>query len=242
MTIAEYELFYWPTIQGRGEFVRLAFEDAGAPYVDVARRPRGMIEMKQILGNFPVNGVRPFAPPFLRHGRMLIAQTAHVLTYLGPRLDLVPKSEERRLAATQIQLTMADLLSEAHDVHHPISVAEYYEEQQAPAKLRAAAFVAARMPKFLGWLEHTLVHSGGAYLLGRRPSYVDLSAFQIVEGLTYAFPNAMNRTRASLKRLLELRDRVAERPRLAAYLKSPRRLAFNEHGLFRHYPELDSSG
>ena len=35
-----YELHYWPRIQGRGEFVRLALEQAGAEYVDVARGPK----------------------------------------------------------------------------------------------------------------------------------------------------------------------------------------------------------
>jgi glutathione S-transferase len=235
-----YELYYWPGIQGRGEFVRLAFEAAGAPYVDVARTPRGMRAVLRILRDGPPAGVRPFAPPFLKHGSLVIAQTANVLAYLGPRLGLVPRSEASRIAALQIQLTIADLVTEAHDVHHPISSGLYYEQQKGPAKVRAAAFTDARMPKFLGWLERELVHSSGPYLLGRQLSYVDLSAFQVVAGLRYAFPNAMERIQGDLGRLLALADRVAERPRLAAYLGSSRRVAFNKEGIFRHYRELDA--
>jgi glutathione S-transferase len=236
-----YELYYWPGIQGRGEFIRLALEEAGAPYVDVARTPRGMLTMQRLLRNWPISGIRPFAPPFLRHGKLLIAQTANVLAYLGPRLGLVPKNEASRVAAVQIQLTIADFVTEAHDVHHPISSGLYYEQQKAPAKARAASFVETRIPKFLGWLEHELVRSSGDYLLGRRLTYVDLSVFQLIAGLSYAFPNAMDRTRGDFERLLALADRVSQRPRIAAYLGSTRRVAFNEDGIFRHYPALDPS-
>jgi glutathione S-transferase len=233
-----FEFYYWPQIQGRGEFVRLALEDAGAPYVDVARTRGGMPKMMRILAG-AAPGLTPFAPPFLKDGDVVVAQTANILDYIAPRLRLVPASEAGRAAALQIQLTIADLVGEAHDVHHPISVELYYEDQRAPAKARAAAFVRARIPKFLSWLETSLERSDGPHLLGRRFSYPDASAFQVVKGLSYAFPNAMARVGKRIPRLLALCERVANRPRIAAYLGSERRLPFNEEGIFRHYPALD---
>ena len=132
-----YELYYWPSIQGRGEFVRLALEDAGADYVDLARRPKGMAAMMRFMESNTVERP-PFAPPFLKAGKLVIAQTANILFYLGPRLDLAPKSEPSRLCAHQLQLTIADWVAEAHDTHHPISGGLYYEDQKAEAKRRYA--------------------------------------------------------------------------------------------------------
>ncbi len=239
VTPARYELYYWPTIQGRGEFIRLAFEDAGTAYTDVARTPRGLRTMMKILEGAPARGVTPFAPPFLKDGDFVVAQTANILGYLAPRLRLVPGDGASRAWAMQIQLTIADLVAEAHDTHHPISGSLYYEDQKRAAKAKAAAFTRERIPKFLGWLDALLRRSDGDYLLGRRASYVDISAFQVVQGLTYAFPKAMGRVRKRIPHLLALSERIASRPRLAEYLASPRRIAFNEQGIFRHYPELD---
>jgi glutathione S-transferase len=175
----------------------------------------------------------------LKHGALVIAQTANVLAYLGPRLKLVPADEASRARALEIQLTIADLVAETHDTHHPIGVDLYYEDQTAEAKKRAAEFVVKRVPKFLGWLESRLAHNGGREFIGARISYVDLSAFQVVAGLSYAFPNAMSRMKRKIPKLWALHDRVAARPRIAAYLASDRRISFNEDGIFRHYPELD---
>lgn len=232
-----YELFYWPTIQGRGEFVRLLLEESGAPYVDVARRPEseggGAAAIMRLLRD-PALEVPPFAPPILRVGSLVIAQTANVCAFLAARHDLVPRDDARRIPAHQIQLTIGDLVAEAHDTHHPVAVGRYYEEQKAEAARRAEDFRSARMPKFLGWFDRTLGDREG--LLGSF-SYVDLSLFQILSGLEYAFPRSF--ARCVTPRLLALRDRIAARPRIAAYLASPRRLPFGEHGIFRRYPELD---
>jgi glutathione S-transferase len=236
-----YELYYWPTIQGRGEFVRLALEDGGADYVDVARIPkRGMAAMMRFMESRSIEH-SPFAPPFLKAGKLLIAQTANILLYLGPRLDLVPKSEPSRLWAHQLQLTIADWVSEVHDTHHPIAGSLYYEEQKAEAKRRAADFTTARMPKYFGYFEQILKRNGGGkkYLLGKNTSYVDLSMFQMIEGSRYAFPRAMSRLEAKYPRLVALHDGVSTRPRVAAYLQSNRRIPFNQEGIFRYYPELD---
>jgi glutathione S-transferase len=245
-----YELFYWPGIPGRGELVRLAFEDAGQPYADVARMPRsqggGVAAMTKLM-EAPGAELEPFAPPFLRvrertrsaERELLVAQTANILFFLGPRLGLCPRDEASRLRAHQLQLTVADLFAEVHDVHHPIAVSLYYEDQKREAKRRAKHLVGERLPKFLGYFERVLEKNGGRHAVGKRVSYVDLSLFQVIEGLHYAFPRTMARLARELPLLLALRNRVAERPRLAAYLASPRRLAFNEQGIFRHYPELD---
>jgi glutathione S-transferase len=236
-----YELYYWPEIQGRGEFVRLALEEAGADYVDVARLPkRGVAAMMRFLDGRSVEHP-PFAPPFLKAGNILIAQTANILLFLGPRLGLVPKNEATRLWAHQLQLTIADWVAEAHDTHHPIGSGLYYEEQKREAKRRANDFRAERLPKFLDYFEQLLERNpkGTDYLLGKAVSYVDLSMFQMIAGLRYAFPHAMARLEPRYPRLVALHDRVSSRPRITAYLSSKRRLPFNQQGIFRHYPELD---
>lgn len=235
-----YELYYWPGIQGRGEFVRLALEEAGAAYVDVARGKGGMAKMERLLEPARVK-TPPFAPPFLKAGPLIIAQTANILFYLGAKHGLAPKNETGRLFAHQLQLTLADLVAEAHDVHHPIASSLYYEDQKREAKRAVECFIAERIPKFLGYFERILKHGGkrAAYLTGARVSYTDLSLFQVVEGLRYAFPNAMKRAEKKLPRVVALHDRIAERPRIAAYLASTRRIPFNESGIFRHYRQLD---
>ena len=238
-----YELYYWPGIQGRGEFIRLALEEAGADYVDVARLPArqgGTASMMQLLEEGSA-GRLPFAPPFLKDGELVIGQTANVLLYLGTRLGLAPRAEAGRLWVHQLQLTVSDLVAEAHDTHHPLSVNLYYEEQKKEAKKRAADFIDSRVPKFLDYFEQVLALNPrrGGFLVGARLSYADLSMFQVVEGLRYAFPRAMARQEENWPRLLELHGRVRERPRIAAYLDSKRRLPFSEEGIFRHYPELD---
>ena len=233
-----YELYYWPGIQGRGEFVRLALEDAGAKYVEVARRPRGMAAMSRSMDNPSVKRP-PFAPPFLQAGKLVVAQTANILLFLGPRLGLAPKPDAGRLWAHQLQLTIADWVSEVHDSHHPIAGGLYYEEQKREAKRRSENFIAERLPKFLSYFEQVLARNGGRVLVGNKVSYVDLSLFQMIEGLRYAFPRAMTRQERKQRRVIALHDRVAARPRLAAYLASERRLPFNQEGIFRYYPELD---
>jgi len=234
-----YELYYWPSIQGRGEFVRLALEEAGADYEDVARVPqRGVPALTRFLEG-KSDGHPPFAPPFLKAGKLVIAQTANILLWLAPRHGLAPKSEAARLWAHQLQLTVSDWLVEVHDSHHPIGGAFYYEDQKPESKRRAAHFTAERLPKFLGYFERVLVREKGGWLLGKAFSYADLSLFQVIAGLRYAFPGAMARLEPRYPRSVALHDRVAARPRLAAYLASNRRIAFNQHGIFRHYGELD---
>jgi glutathione S-transferase len=235
-----YELYYWPSIQGRGEFVRLALEDAGANYVDIARQPEGMAAMMRMIES-RAEKYAPFAPPFLKAGKLVLAQTANILFYLGPRLALAPRSAADRLRAHQLELTIADWVAEAHDTHHPIAGSLYYEDQKREARRRAKNFTTERLPKYLGYFERILRHDPkrSEYLLGGRCSYVDLSLFQIIEGLRYAFPRAMKRLEARHPRSADLHDRVMNRSRLAEYLSSERRLPFNQEGIFRRYPELD---
>jgi glutathione S-transferase len=222
-----YELYYWPSIQGRGEFIRLALEDAGAEYVDVARRPKGMRAMEVQMKRHQI-----FACPFLRAGEVVIAQTALILHFLGPRLGLAPKTEKGRLWLHQQQLTVSDWLVEAHDTHHPIGGGLYYEDQKPESVRRAKDFLRNRLPKFMRYFE----------TLERPKAFttLDLSLFQMIEGLRYAFPNWCARREKSYPRLIALHDKVQERKNLAAYLDSKRRIPFNQYGIFRHYPELDA--
>jgi glutathione S-transferase len=243
-----YQLHYWPSIQGRGEFVRLALEAAGASYVDVARgdaqRERGLPALMHYLRDASVTRP-PFACPILVDGKRVIAQTAAILLYLGPRLGLVAKSESDSLWTHQIQLTIADLVVEAHDTHHPIGSGLYYEDQKPEALRRAKEFRQERLPRFMDWFEAVLQrnprNAAGRlpHLAGGRLSYADLSLFQVVQGLRYAFPQASKRALKKTPRVLALHDGVAQLPRVKAYLDSDRRLPFNEQGIFRHYPELD---
>ncbi len=240
-----YEFYYWPSIQGRGEFVRLALEEVGADYVDVARQPAGEARIIQLLDAEEI-ARPPFAPPFLQAGELLIGQTADILLYLGARHGLAPRAEAGRLWTHQLQLTIADMVDEAHNTHHPIASSLYYEDQRREALARAADFRRSRLPKYLGWFERVLAGNAskrrpgsGGYLVGARLSYADLSLFQIVAGLRYAFPRAMAGLEPGHPRVIALADQVAARPRIAAYLASDRRIPFNEYGIFRHYPELD---
>lgn len=231
-----YELYYWPGIQGRGEFVRLALEEAGEPYDDVAREDEGallrVLEGKGILHP-------PFAPPFLKAGKLLIGQTANILLYLGGRHGLAPASEKGRLWVHQLQLTIADLVAEVHDAHHPISGSLYYEDQLAEAARRTKTLREERLPKYLAYFNRAFETGGGKWLAGRSLSYADLSLFQLVAGLRYAWPNAMKHLELRSPSLIDLHDRVAVRPPIAAYLASERRVSFSTEGIFRHYPALD---
>ncbi len=238
---APYELFYWPTIQGRGEMVRLALEDAGVAYVDVARLPPeagGVPAMLKLMKAESGPAMRPLAPPFLRCGDLVVAQTVAILHWLAPRIGLVPADETARVRALQLQLTLSDLVDESHDVHHPVSTALYFEDQRAEAIKASKTFTGERIPKFLGWLESVLAAAGTPHLAGPF-TYVDLSLFWVLRGLRYAFPNAMSRQEKSIPRLRLLHDTVMARPHVADYLVSTRCAPFDENGIFRHYPELD---
>lgn len=232
-----YELYYWPSIQGRGEYIRLALEDVGAQYDDVARGPRGMAAMSKLLDGDGTG--TPFAPPFLKAGKLVISHVANILLYLGARHGLAPKTEAGQLMLHQMQLTITDFVTEVHDTHHPLGPSMYYEDQKAPAKKRTAEFWDERVPKYLGYFEKMLAGNKGPYITGRKATYVDLSLFQLVEGLRYAFPKRMKKFEREIPELVALRDRVAARPNIKAYLESDRRIVFNQDGIFRHYKELD---
>jgi glutathione S-transferase len=231
-----YELYYWDELQGRGEFIRLALEEAGADYVDVARSEAGMKKLLSVLKW--KDRLPPFAPPFLKDGELVVSHVANILQYLGPKLGLAPADEALRCYANGLQLTITDFVVEIHDTHHPIAGMMYYEEQKDAAKLRSADFLKQRLPKYLSYFE-TVVERNGGHAVGDALSYADLSLFQVVEGLRYAFPRAMRGYAEQYPALAKLHDGVKRRKNIAAYLKSERRLAFNETGIFRHYPELD---
>lgn len=235
-----FELYYWDGIQGRGEFVRLALEEAGADYIDVARRPDGMAAMMKLLKSRTEPHI-PFAPPFLKDGDLIVSHVANILFYLGPKLGLAPKNEPLRFIANGLQLTITDFVAEVHDTHHPLSTNLYYEDQKEAAKQRAADFITHRIPKFMGHFERVLAQNpeGNKHTVGRGLTYVDLSLFQIVEGLRYAFPRATKDIGKHYPALVALHDAIEQRPNIEKYLTSERRLDFNESGIFRHYPELD---
>ncbi len=242
-----YELYYWPGLQGRGEFIRLALEESGADYVDVVRLPKaqggGVGALMKGLAD-PAQPFSPFAPPFLKDGDLVVSQVANILAYLGPRLGLAPEGEGPRLFAAGLQMTITDIVAEAHDTHHPIASGLYYEDQKPAAEARSADFIDTRIPKYLGYFERVLSRNpvGPAHIVGDRLTTVDLSLFQLVSGLRHAFPRGMAPFEDQCPALARLVKAVAARPNIARYLASERRLAFNETGIFRRYPELDHDG
>jgi glutathione S-transferase len=242
----KYELYYWPGIQGRGEYVRLALEFAGASYVDIALVPEkkggGVPAIERYLEGGDIERP-PFAPPFLKAGRQLIGQTANILHFLGPRLKLAPRDAAGRQWVNQLQLTVADLIVESHDVHHPIGSGLYYEEQKSPARRRAKDFLENRVPKFFGYFERVLARNsaGGPGMVGANLTYADLSLAQVVGGIRFAFPKASKQRMPQFPKLQALHDHVFSRPRIKRYVASRRRLDFNNSDLFRHYRELDRS-
>ena len=234
-----YHLWYWPSLQGRGEFVRLPMEAAGIAYVDCARVEGGehalLADMESRTGRIP------FAPPYLVNDGLVIAQVANILMYLGERHDVAPSNIADRLWLNELQLTIADMVAEVHNVHHPVAMMAYYDEQEAEALRAAEQFRDERMPKFLAYFEHAVDANPGDWLIDHRWTYVDTSLFQLVEGLRYMFPQRMATLAPDYPNVIRIRDQVADLPGIRAYLKSPRRLAFNEDGIFRHYPELDAA-
>jgi len=237
-----YRLVYWPQLPGRGEFVRLILEDVGAEYVDVARLPRdegGGVPAILALRDGERPGQFGFAPPYLHDGDLLIAQMPNICQYLARRHGLVPDDAALQAIANQHLLTLADVLAETHDTHHPISVASHYEDQVDAAMEKSRWFVSERLPRWMRYFEEQLTRNGGQFFVGVQTSYVDLAAFQILAGLEYAFPRGFAAAVAGAPQLQALRVRVGERDGIAAYLTSPRRLPFNQHGIFRQYPELD---
>jgi glutathione S-transferase len=239
-----YELYYWPGIQGRGEFVRLALEEAGAPYRDVALVPEtkggGASAVAKVLNAKSLKRP-PFAPPILKAGRQFIAQTPNILLYLGSHHRLAPRDEAGRLWVHQLQLTVSDFYLEIFSTHHPLGDAYAYEEQKAAAKRRTKDFLSARLPKFLGYFERVLERNRtrAPWMVGTQLTYADLSMAHVLAGLQYAFPIAIRKAMRNRPRLRALHDHAFERPRIALYTASVRRLPFNNEDLFRHYPELD---
>ncbi|HYB65612.1 MAG TPA: glutathione S-transferase family protein [Steroidobacteraceae bacterium] len=239
-----YHLYYWPGIQGRGEFVRLALEEGGARYVDVAAMPeRRGGGVPAILKMLEARGVPrpPFAVPVLEAGRQLIAQTPNILLYLGGKLRLAPGDEAGRLWTHQLTLTILDLYAEIFATHHPLGDGYAYEEQRAAARRRTRYFLRVRLPKFLGYFDRVLElnRAHRPWMAGARLSYADLAMAEVIAGLTYALPKATARALRRRPRLSALHDAVFARPRIARYAASGRRLPFNNEDLFRHYPELD---
>jgi glutathione S-transferase len=235
-----YQLWYWPEIQGRGEFVRLAMEAGGIDYRDMARDQGSdalIADMKARQGRHG-----PFAPPYLAldDAGMAIAQVANILLYLGERHQLAPSGMADRLWLHEVQLTVTDFVAEVHQVHHPVGIGSYYEDQKGEAARFAREFREERMPKFLGWFERAAAANPGDWLIDGRWTYGDTSIFQLIEGLRYMFPRRMRTLEEDIPELIAIRDRVAELPGIRTYLASERRIAFNTQGIFRHYPELDA--
>ena len=246
-----YHLIYWPGIPGRGEHVRLALEQAGAEYTDTAHVEDGIKTVSsQISKENKGDSINPppLAPPILKHGEYTISQTPNILLYLGTKLGLAPTTEEDPVGiyhVNELTLTALDGLSnEPHDVHHPIAVAEYYENQKEEAAKKAKDYRENRLPKFFEYFERVLsgdASKGGEYLYGGQLTYADLVLFQTVDGVSFAFPRRVGSLKKSgdYDKVFALYDRVKALEKIKAYLESDRSQEYSM-GIYRHYPELDA--
>ena len=243
MSAAVYDLWYWPSIQGRGEFVRLFLEAAGIDYRDRARTSDAQALVEDMEARAGENGFAPYAPPYLvdRQSGFTIAQVAHILAWLTDAHDRGTGDGATDLHLIQLQLTITDIVAEAHDTHHPVASGLYYDDQKDPAARASRAFREERMPKYFDHFERAFGVKDGPFVAGDRWSHVDTSLFQLVEGLRYAFPMRMRTLEADYPKLVACRDAVARLEGIAAYCASERRIPFNEGGIFRHYQELDGS-
>ncbi|CAK7212226.1 hypothetical protein SCUCBS95973_001388 [Sporothrix curviconia] len=250
---ATYKLIYWPGLPGRGEHVRLAFEEAGVAYEDTAMH-EGAVQ--QVLAQISTDNlatgsapnVPPLAPPVLQHGDLTISQTSNILMYLAPQLNLASSGSDPhaiyRLNA--LALTALDGLSnEVHDCHHPICTALYFADQRTEAIRCSKQYVKERLPKFLGYFERVLMaqaarDAANKWLYGAELTYADLVLFQCLNGTSHQFPRAVKQLRdgGAHERLFAHYDAVQQRPNIAAYLASERRQAYGE-GIYRYYKELD---
>ncbi|KAL3427778.1 glutathione s-transferase [Phlyctema vagabunda] len=244
---APYELIYWPGMPGRGEHVRLLFEEAGVPYSDAAKSDDAIpLVTTQIsasnLGD--AENPPPLAPPILKHGNLTLSQTSNILLYLGERFDLAGGLPDGKWRVNSLALTALDGLSnEAHDTHHPIASSLYYEDQKDEALRKAKDYRETRLPKFLAYFQRVLhgeASKGGEWLYGGTFTYADLVLFQCLDGLKFAFPKALQRLEkgGEYDTVFKLYDSVKSRPKIKAYLESERRVEYSQ-GIYRHYPELD---
>lgn len=231
-----YALYYWPVLPGRGEIIRMLLEDAGAAYRDVGREEGFGVIVSARKGE--LGGARPFAPPILQHGELVLSQSSVIARYIAERHGLAPSDHRGRFLAEQHFLGWSDVMVEVHDTHHPIALGLHYEDQRDAAKERTRHFLADRLGTWLQHFEHIVTQGGGVHV-GETITYPDFMARFVLRGIEYAFPRAFSEHRERIPSLLALRDRVEARPQLAAYLASDRAMAFNEHGIFRHYPELE---
>ncbi len=239
-----YELYYHASIQGRGEFVRLALEEGGASYTDIGRQLAeqggGQQAVLAMMGD--AGGDRPpFAPPILKDGDYLVSHTANILMYVGNHIGLAPADEQQRHWLHGLQLTITDFIKDVHDTHHPLSNALFYEEQKDEAAAANEKFHELRVPKYFGYFEIVIARNSSAsgWLVGDALSYGDTSIYHLVEGMNYAWPKRWASVAGNYPGMCQIRNRVAARPNIQSYLASERRIPFNTNGVFRHYPELD---
>ncbi|UKZ79166.1 hypothetical protein TrVFT333_006916 [Trichoderma virens FT-333] len=226
----EYELIYWPGIPGRGEVVRLLFEDAGVAYIDTAKGDNAVPTTLSYMDSSNLGDEKNppvFAPPVLKHGELVINQLSNILLYLAPKLGLGPASGDGVYHLNSIALTILDgLCVEVHDTHHPIATHKYYEDQKEEAKLRAKAFREERLPKYLTYVQRLLD--------------AKTSGEGCLDGTKFAFPQTVEKLKKSGKYdgVFKLYDAVKERPNIKAYLESDKRIDYSD-GIWRHYPELE---
>lgn len=234
-----YQLWYWPDIPGRGEFIRLPMEAAGIAYSEPARTAAdGLAAVAAYLETLDQQPA--FAVPLLDTGSEQIAQTPNILAFLGEEHGIGPAGAAQRRYLNQLQIDMADFAEEMHSTHHPVSAYLYYEDQKAEAARVAEAFRTDRVGKYLAHFERAARTSDGDWLVGDEWSCGDTSMAQLLDGLCYAFPRRMAILAPEFRKLQTIRRKISALAGIVSYRQSSRWQAFNQEGLLRHYPEHDA--
>ncbi|XP_013395749.1 glutathione S-transferase [Lingula anatina] len=225
---SEWVLYYWP-LAGRGEFVRLVFEEAGVPYKEIN-------DVELLSKNFKKIDLPPsedfsfpcFAPPVIKKGDFVLSQTPVICEYLGKKFGLYPDGgEEEEYHARQFNLTIHDFIADGRLAFHGRNHTESYYTQKEETQTYIDFFVKNRLPKWLRNLEHLLnanygKHGGKGYAIGTKMTYVDLALLHVLRATESQFPAPWEELKGSFPLCREFKERMSQRPNLAAYFKSDR--------------------
>jgi glutathione S-transferase len=197
------KIVYFAT-RGRAEVTRLVLAEAGVQYEEENFAvPEGFAALKK-------SGRLPFlAVPIWEDNGFTLAQSAAIANHIARAHGLRGKNPREEALVDQA-------LGAAEDVRE-----EYRKLMRADASKRAevrAELLSTSLPRWFGHLERQLGATG--YFVGGSITVGDLAIWYAIEiGKDNGFGAAL----ADCPKLNAWFDRVAARPKIAEYLKSPKR-------------------